>query len=101
MVTKPPKTTAMDTTTTTPVAAPEGSPQGATTPTPAATPADAKTPVLTPTEWAAKKGVDPALVAGAAVLAEWPAGNLREGSLLVSESDFDAALKAFTGMEIG
>lgn len=57
-------------------------------------------PVRSPSVWASQKGVDPALVAGAAVLAGWPAGNLRDGSLLVSEGDFDAAIKAFRGLEI-
>lgn len=57
-------------------------------------------PVRSPSVWAKQKSVDPALVAGAAVLARWPAGNLRYGSLLVSEDDFDAAIKAFRGLEI-
>ena len=58
------------------------------------------TPVLSPHAWAKQKGIVPAFVAGAGVLAGWPAGNLRDGSLLVSEGDFDAAIKAFQGLEI-
>lgn len=57
-------------------------------------------PVRPPFAWAKARGLDPALVAGAAVLARWPAGNLKDGSLLVSEADFDAAMRAFAGLEI-
>ncbi len=57
-------------------------------------------PVRSPFAWAKARGLDPALVAGAAVLARWPAGNLKDGSLLVSEADFDAAMRAFAGLEI-
>jgi hypothetical protein len=58
-------------------------------------------PELTPYQWAAQKRVDLALVEGAAVLARWPAGNLKDASLKVTEEAFDAALAAFTGLEIG
>ena len=64
---------------------------------PAAPPAPTKPPYT----WAKEKSVDLSIVAGAAVLVGWPAGNLKEGSLVVSEADFDAAIKAFYGMEIG
>jgi hypothetical protein len=55
----------------------------------------------TPHAWAKSNGVDPSLVEGAAVLAGWPAGNLREGSIVVTESEFNNALEAFAGLEIG
>lgn len=69
-------------------------------PTPAAPAEPPAVPVRSPFVWAKERGLDPALVAGAAVLARWPAGNLKDGSLLVSEADFDAAMKAFAGLEI-
>lgn len=60
----------------------------------------APVPVRSPFAWAREQGIDLALVAGAAVLARWPAGNLHDGSLLVSEADFNAAMKAFAGLRI-
>lgn len=72
-------------------------------PSPPAPTAPAEPPavlVRSPFVWAKARGLDPALVAGAAVLARWPAGNLKDGSLLVTEADFDAAMTAFAGLEI-
>lgn len=67
---------------------------------PGSPPRPPTTPVRAPLAWAKERGVDPALVAGAAILARWPAGNLKDGSLLVSEDDFLDAMKAFAGLEI-
>lgn len=53
-------------------------------------------------EWAKAKGVDDFFLAGAAVLAGWPRGNLTDprAPLLVTEAAFDAAIAAFRTMEI-
>lgn len=82
-------------------AAPAASDPSSSASSPAPAPAEPPAvPVRSPFVWAKARGLDPALVAGAAVLARWPAGNLKDGSLLVTEADFDAAMKAFAGLEI-
>jgi hypothetical protein len=52
--------------------------------------------------WAKDKGVDEFFLAGAAVLAGWPRGNVYDerAPLLVTESDFDKAVAAFRGLEM-
>jgi hypothetical protein len=58
-----------------------------------------KKPVLA---WAKDKATDPFLLAGALVKAGWPRGNVYDerAPLLVTESDFDAAIAAFSNLEI-
>jgi len=60
---------------------------------------DQQRPVLA---WAKDKGISDFDLAGAAVLAGWPRGNLvdERAPLLVDESTFDAAILRFRHLEM-
>lgn len=67
---------------------------------PNATPAEPLTrPVL---DWAKDKGTSAFVLAGALVKAGWPRGNVydKRSPLLVSEAEFDAAMAAFSNLEM-
>lgn len=60
---------------------------------------DNKKPVLA---WAKDKGTSAFVLAGALVVAGWPRGNVYDerAPLLVTESEYDAAMAAFSQMEM-
>jgi hypothetical protein len=67
-----------------------------------ASPSSPDAPERTVREWAKAKGVSDFDLAGAAVLAGWPRGNLSDprAPLMVTEADFDKAIDAFRNLEM-